>query len=170
MSGPGFAVVARGDGWWAFPLALDEEEGLVAVAFALTSRDTSGTVALSSRAPDDPPRIDHGYAGFIQRGEFEGAFATFRELVASPAFGGRGAREGDAGRPLDELLAERLGTAFHPVGTCAIGKVVDDDLRVHGFENLFVADASVFPAHVTNNPNLTCLALGERAAEKVAAA
>ena len=50
------------------------------------------------------------------------------------------------------------------MGTCAIGSVVDEELRVHGVEGLLVADASVFPAHVTNNPNLTCIMVGERAA------
>jgi len=169
MSGPGFAVVARGDGWWSFPLSLDEEQGLCAVAFALASEDASGTVSLVSADPDVLPRIDHRYAEVIRRRDFAGPLATFGELVASPAFAGRGARDADAGRPLEEILAERLGTAFHPVGTCAIGAVVDEDLRVYGFENLSVADASVFPANVTNNPNLTCFMVGERAAEKLGA-
>jgi choline dehydrogenase len=167
MSGPGFAVVARGDGWWSFPLCLDEEEGLCAVAFALASEDASGTVTLASADPTDAPLIDHRYRDVIARGDFEGAFATFRELVATAAFTRRGARDGDAGSPLEEILAERLGTAFHPVGTCAMGAVVDEDLAVYGLEGLMVADASVFPAHVTNNPNLTCFMVGERAAEKL---
>jgi len=53
------------------------------------------------------------------------------------------------------------------MGTCAMGKVVDEDLRVYGLDGLVVADASVFPSHVTNNPNLTCFMVGERAAEKL---
>jgi choline dehydrogenase len=167
MSGPGFAVVARGDGWWSFPLCLDEEEGLCALAFALASEDASGTVSLASTDPTEPPLIDHRYRDVIARGDFEGAFATFREIVATAAFRRRGASDADAGRPLEEILAERLGTAFHPMGTCAIGSVVDEDLRVYGIDGLVVADASVFPAHVTNNPNLTCFMVGERAAEKL---
>ena len=167
MSGPGFAVVARGDGWWSFPLCLDEEDGLCALAFALASEETSGTVTLASSDPEAAPVIDHRYRDVIARGDFEDAFATFREVAATTAFRRRGASDGDAGRPLEEILAERLGTAFHPMGTCAMGKVVDEDLRVHGLDGLVVADASVFPAHVTNNPNLTCFMVGERAAEKL---
>jgi choline dehydrogenase len=169
MGGPGFAVVARGDGWWSFPLALDEEAGTCIVAFALASEDASGSVTLASADPAAAPRIDHRYRDVIARGDFEGAFATFCELAASAPFAGRGAANEDAERELADVLAERLGTAFHPAGSCAMGAVVDEDLRVHGVEGLFVADASVFPAHVTNNPNLTCVMLGERAAEKVAA-
>ena len=62
-----------------------------------------------------------------------------------------------------------LTTGFHPAGGCAIGQVVDPDLRVLGFEGLVVADASVFPRHVSNNTNLTCHMVGEYAAAKVIA-
>ena len=45
---------------------------------------------------------------------------------------------------------------------------MDEGLRVHGVEGLHVADASVFPSNMTNNTNLTCFAVGERAAELIA--
>jgi choline dehydrogenase len=168
MGGPGFAVVARGEGWWAFPLALDEEAGTCAIAFALASEDASGTVTLQSADPAVAPRIDHRYRDVIARGEFAEAFATFQELASTSAFAGQGATSPDESRKLEAVLAERLGTAFHPAGTCAIGAVVDEDLRVGSIEGLLVADASVFPTHVTNNPNLTCMMVGERAAAIIA--
>ena len=169
MCGPGFAAVARGEGWWSFPLALDEERGLCALAFALASDDDSGSVTLASADPTVAPVIDHRYADVIRRGEFDEAFATFRSLLETSALRDRGVRDGDPDRPLVDVLLERLGTAFHPAGGCAIGRVVDPDLRVYGVEGLAVADASVFPAHVTNNPNLTCMMVGERAAQKLGA-
>lgn len=46
--------------------------------------------------------------------------------------------------------------------------VVDPDFRVHGIENLYVCDASVFPSAITVNPQLTVMALGLCAAERVA--
>ena len=36
-------------------------------------------------------------------------------------------------------------TMYHPVGTCALGSVVDPKLRVKGVQNLRVVDASIMP-------------------------
>ena len=42
--------------------------------------------------------------------------------------------------------------------------VVDETLRVHGMENLFVASASAFPTSSQAHPTLTVLALSLRLA------
>jgi choline dehydrogenase-like flavoprotein len=57
----------------------------------------------------------------------------------------------------------------HPQGGNPIGRqprtgVVDETLRVHGYDNLFVCDASVFPTAITVNPQLTVMALAHYAA------
>jgi choline dehydrogenase len=69
------------------------------------------------------------------------------------------------GRPVTTSIDETLGIYFHPVGTCA--EVVDDDLRVHGFENLYVGDASVFATIPRANTHLPTLALAERLAHSL---
>jgi choline dehydrogenase-like flavoprotein len=56
---------------------------------------------------------------------------------------------------------------FHPVGTCAIGRVVDGEGRVPGVDGLCVADASVMPTIPRANTNLSTLALAERLAERI---
>jgi len=60
----------------------------------------------------------------------------------------------------------------HPMGGNAISRdpekgVVDERFRVHGTENLYVCDASVFPSSVTVNPQLTVMALADYAAPNI---
>ena len=63
----------------------------------------------------------------------------------------------------------------HGVGTCRIGPagdaeaVVDASLRVHGLENLWIADASVLPVIPHVNTNLSAVLVGEVAARSIAA-
>jgi choline dehydrogenase len=47
--------------------------------------------------------------------------------------------------------------------------VVDQQLRVHGFDNLWVGDASIMPTVVHANTNLTVMMIAERAAEFITA-
>ncbi len=168
MIGPGFAVVARGDGYWSFPLPLDEELGLVGVAFGLGMQEPRGTVSIRSPDPSVAPEIDHHYRDVLGSGAFTTAWRDFCNLRETTTWRRRGASGGDSS--LDDALAQRLGTAFHPSSSCAIGSVVDAELAVLGVDRLRVADASVFGANTTNNPNLTCLMVGDRAAQFVARA
>lgn len=51
---------------------------------------------------------------------------------------------------IDEFAMAHITSAFHLGGSCRMAKeedggVVDDELRVYGFRNLRIADASVFP-------------------------
>ena len=45
--------------------------------------------------------------------------------------------------------------------------VVDENCRVHGIENLFIAGPSVFPTSGSANPVLTIVALALRLADQV---
>ena len=78
--------------------------------------------------------------------------------------------DGPAGRDPDSVLAwvRRTGVSMHhPCGTCAIGSVVDPELRVAGVEGLRVVDASVIPRIPGANTNATAIMIGERAADLV---
>jgi len=46
-------------------------------------------------------------------------------------------------------------------------RVVDGEYRVDGFENVFVADASLFPSTITVNPQWTIMAMSSLAAKSV---
>ena len=58
-------------------------------------------------------------------------------------------------------------TAYHPTSTCAIGPVVDNELRVHGVERLRVVDASVMPSVVRGNTNAPTIMIAEKAADLI---
>jgi choline dehydrogenase len=61
----------------------------------------------------------------------------------------------------------------HGVGTCKMGPasdnmaVVDQRLRVHGMQNLWVGDASIMPVVSRANTNLTSIMIGERLSDFV---
>ena len=71
----------------------------------------------------------------------------------------------------EQLIWASVNTFYHPVGTARMGRaddnfaVVDEQLRVLGVDNLRVVDASVMPSSVSANSNLTCIMIGERAAD-----
>jgi hypothetical protein len=56
----------------------------------------------------------------------------------------------------------------HPTSTCAIGVVVDSELKVLGLEGLRIVDASVMPSIVRGNANAAVIAIAEKAADIIA--
>jgi choline dehydrogenase len=132
-----------------------------------------GSVRLNSDDPRAPLAIDHGFLS--APGDAE-VLADGVEIVRGLAardpvrrYAGREARPGASVGAEAHVRAAVRGF-FHPVSTCAIGRVVDGDGRVYGIERLFVADASVMPTIPRANTNLSTLALAERLAETIARA
>ena len=144
----------------------------LSVAVFAMKPDSRGTVRLASPDPRAPLVIEHGFLSDERDVAVlvEGVEAL-RQLVATTGIRAYAAREA---RPGPEVEAERHVRAnargfFHPVGTCAIGAVVDGDGRVHGYEGLSVADASIMPSIPRANTNLSTIALAERLAERMLA-
>jgi choline dehydrogenase len=73
----------------------------------------------------------------------------------------------DSDDALRAHIAETTYEIYHPVGTCAIGSVVDSELRVEGLESLRVIDASVMPTVPRGNTNAPTIAIAERAADLI---
>ena len=77
----------------------------------------------------------------------------------------------DSDQAVSEYLDATAASIFPASGTAKMGAVddpkavVDGYFRVRGVDNLRVVDASVMPTIVRANTNLTCMMLGERAAD-----
>lgn len=74
---------------------------------------------------------------------------------------------GDSEEALRAHVARTTFPIYHPVGTCAIGTVVDADLRVLGLGGIRVVDASVMPMVPRGNTNAPTIAVAERAADLI---
>jgi len=129
-----------------------------------------GRVTLTSTDPRAPLHIEHGFLADERDVPIlvEG-FERVRELASSEPLARYAAREIRPGTNVDSEAHVRATARgfFHPTGTCAIGKVVDERARVFGCENLLVADASIMPTIPRANTNLTTAAIGERVAELI---
>ena len=74
----------------------------------------------------------------------------------------------DADRGLQRHHARHAATRRAETRSARTAKgVVDPDFRVHGYRNLYVCDASVFPTSIGVNPQLTVMALADYAVSRV---
>jgi choline dehydrogenase len=73
----------------------------------------------------------------------------------------------DSDADILDHIQRKTHTLYHPVGTCAIGSVVDSELRVLGVDGLRVVDASVMPVVVRGNTNAPTIMIAEKAADLI---
>jgi choline dehydrogenase-like flavoprotein len=98
-------------------------------------------------------------------------FASGAQRVMPMTFRSRSYTSLEQVNELDEIVRDNTDIGLHtshPQGGNAISRdpdkgVVDERFRVHGMENVYVCDASVFPSSVTVNPQLTVMALADYA-------
>ena len=93
-----------------------------------------------------------------------------REVAARPSLAELIGKELEDTANVDSIEAVRRNSLhyYHPVGACKMGPdsdpaaVVDPTGKVHGLDNLYVADASIMPVVPRANTNLPTLMLAER--------
>lgn len=153
--------------------------GVVDLQFGLRGSSTGGTVRVTSADPLAPPSIDPNYfAADIDIEVAVRGLRLAREIARSPGFRdfplGKEILPGPGAKSDDEIAAHCRATAdtsFHAVGTCRMGNdplaVVDDQLRVHGLDNLRVVDASIMPEIPNGNTCATVLMIAEKAGDLI---
>lgn len=149
--------------------------GLTIGTIALQPRSV-GRVRLRSRDPLEPPLIDPGYLSDeddlrvllhgvrLARRLLE--TSALRPVVVEELLPGKEAQTDDE---LAAVVRAKAHTLYHPVGTCALGAVVDADLRVRGVNGLRVADASVIPRVPRGHTNWPTVVIAEKAADLIRA-
>jgi choline dehydrogenase len=145
---------------------------------ALTQPKSRGAVELTSADPDQPVRVIHN--GLSHPDDLRLArrcVEDMRKVGNSPPlrpFVKREVMPGPLrGNELASYIRDAAVTFWHLVGTAKMGRdrlaVVDGNLKVHGIENLRVADGSVMPRITSANTMAPCVVIGERAAEEIKA-
>ncbi|WP_424944211.1 choline dehydrogenase [Aliiroseovarius crassostreae] len=139
-----------------------------------------GEITLKSADPKEPPRIFFNYMSTEQDWvDFRTCLRLTREIFAQPAFEPFVKHEIQPGvnyqsdDELDDFIREHAESAYHPCGTCRMGRaddptaVVDPEMRVIGVDGLRLADSSVFPRITNGNLNAPSIMVGEKASDHI---
>ncbi|MDF2231843.1 choline dehydrogenase [Albimonas sp. CAU 1670] len=142
--------------------------------------ESRGAVTLRSADPNEAPKIAFNYMSTEQDWiDFRRCIRIAREIFAQPAFDAFRGKEIQPGAQvqsdaeIDAFIAEHAESAYHPCGTCRMGRaddataVVDPECRVIGVEGLRVADSSIFPRVTNGNTNAPSILVGEKAADMI---
>ncbi len=140
--------------------------------------DSRGFVRIKSADPLVPPAIQPRYLS--ARTDCDcvvDGLKLLRRVMTQPVMRKYIAEErapGEACTSDADLLAyarDTGTTVYHPTSTCRMGSdpgaVVDERLRVRGFERLRVIDASIMPTVVSGNTNAAAVMIGEKGADMV---
>ncbi|MDF1776641.1 MAG: choline dehydrogenase [Rhizobiaceae bacterium] len=139
-----------------------------------------GNVTLRSAEATDAPVIRFNYMSAPDDwAEFRHCIRLTRDIFQQKAFDPYRGAEISPGAAvqtddqLDAFIAEHAESAYHPCGTCKMGRtddpmsVVDAQCRVIGVDRLRVADSSIFPEITNGNLNGPSIMVGEKASDYI---
>ena len=142
--------------------------------------ESRGTVRIKSKDPAAAPAIaPHYLSAAKDRETLVEGWKALRKIFEAAPMRPFIESERDPGPQVQsdadilEYIRNKGSTVFHPTSTCRMGSderaVVDQRLRVRGFEGLRVVDASVMPTVVSGNTNAASIMIGEKGADMILA-
>lgn len=148
------------------------------LAPTLLTPKSRGVIKLSSNNIHDKPIIDPRH--FTEEEDIKCMVEGYKagwKIMQSSAFDAYRDGQFMPEKPLQtdneiaEYLRSNVEALYHPVGTCKMGtdaeSVVDAALKVHGIENLRIADASIMPVIPRGNTNAPTIMIAEKAADMI---
>ncbi len=139
-----------------------------------------GEVTLRSADPNDTPKIVFNYMAHEKDWEdFRQCIRLTREIFAQDAFKPYVKHEIQPGaavqsdEELNAFISEHVESAYHPCGTCKMGRaddpmsVVDPEGNVIGVSHLRVVDSSIFPQITNGNLNGPSIMAGEKMSDHI---
>ena len=133
-----------------------------------------GSITLNTSNPYDYPKILFNYLEHEDDlKQTRECIHVARKILSQPSLTKHAGKEISPGPhlqsddELNEYIKSKSETAYHPCGTLKMGidkmAVVDENLKVHGLENIRVVDASVMPEIPSANLNAPTLMIAEKA-------
>jgi choline dehydrogenase-like flavoprotein len=168
--------VSHGESQINFFAAPPEGKTRVSLLVCLEHPLSRGSVHITSPDPTAHPRIDVGYLKHPVDAKILAAGIKWMDKIANQpvlkkSLGERVLPPQNASIETEEERMEyvrnHISTQYHTIGTCSMGEVVDDRLKVKGVNGLRVIDASTFPGHVSGNIMASTYAVGEKGADLI---
>lgn len=156
-------------------IAMHREPGLTLGGYVMRPQ-SRGSVHISSPDPFAYPAIRPNFlAAESDRIGSIAALRWVRRVLSQPALAAYLEEEivpgasAQTDADLLDFIRATGSTGYHNVGTCAMGSVLDSQLRVMGVSGLRVVDASVMPAIVSGNTHASTVMIAEKASDMILA-
>ena len=145
----------------------------------VTRPRSRGRVRLRSPLPQAKPRILHDFLAdpedieVLRRGvRMAIAIAespSLRDVLddQTAAIAEGALPRSDTDPAIDDHIRATAFSFYHPAGTCAMGAVVDSEMRVIGVDGVRVCDTSIMPTLTGGNTNAPAIMFGEKLADSL---